>query len=125
MARVLPIEVNRIYSVANANDHLPFIETANLIVTEELADQGLSAARLKQVELYLAAHYAVITLERGGLKSQKINEAEEDYKVIADKNQGIASTRFGQQAIALDTSGKLGELTSSILKAEFRVVTKV
>lgn len=122
MAQVTPIEVQQLYNVTHANDLLPFIETAALVVTEELAGSGLSAARLKQIELYLAAHFATVTLERGGLKRRKIGDSEDEYKVVDSSDKGIASTRFGQQAIVLDSSGILGALTVSIVKARFRVV---
>lgn len=103
-------------------DMTPFITTAHLLVDEELSTAGLSAARLKQVELFLAAHFYVIIRERGGITREVIGDAEERYRLQGEDLKGLATTRFGEQAIALDSSGKLGALSTSSIKAQFRVV---
>lgn len=123
MARVSESEVEAILPAGLAgNDLETFIDTANLLVNEELASSGLSADRLKQVELYLAAHFAIVTLERGGLTRQKIGESEDFYQSWTNTELGLQSTRYGQQASMLDTSGKLAALAKGTLRAEFRVV---
>ena len=122
MARVTTTEVDKIFDVETIGDLDTFIATANLLVTEELGSAGLSSDRLKQIELYLAAHFAAVTFEKGGLRRQKIGDAEEDYKVLGASAIGLVSTRYGQQAIALDSSGTLGALTASTVKARFRIV---
>lgn len=126
MALVLPIDVA---NIINPNidpakvDLTPYIEVADTIVTEELGSRGLSASRLKQIELYLAAHFAIVTLERGGLQQQRIGfqGPEDTYKQIQNKSEGFLSTRYGQQAVALDTSGRLGAMSKSAIKAQFKV----
>lgn len=102
----------------------PFIVTADLIVQEELAGQGMSVARLTQIELYLAAHFALLVYERGGLQSQRIGfqGPQDTYKTIDMGETGLMSTRFGQQAITLDSSSRLLALNNTGLKAKFRVV---
>lgn len=122
MARVTAAEVKVIFPTTDGQDMASFIASATLLVDEELVGAGLSEARLKQIELYLSAHFASITLERGGLTKQKIDDAEEDYKNIAATSTGLLATRYGQQAVALDTSGALGGMTKSPVKAQFRVV---
>lgn len=122
MARVTTTEVNAIFAVETLSDLDTFITTANLVVTDELSSAGLSTNRLKQIELYLSAHYAAVTFEKGGLRKQKIGEAEEDYKVIGSGIIGLSSTRYGQQAITLDPTGTLGALSASSVKAKFRIV---
>ena len=124
MARVLPSEVKAIYDPgADEADLYPFIEVATLLVDEELLDQGLSANRLKQIELYLAAHFATVSIERGGLTRQRIGDAEEEYQGWGNNNStGLTSTRFGQQALTLDPSGTLGALSERPVKAQFRVI---
>lgn len=102
----------------------PFIVTADLIVQEDLAGQGLSTPRLTQIELYLAAHFALVVFERGGLQSQRVGSAsgpQDVYKAIDSENLGFLSTRFGQQAVALDTSNTLLSISRASLKAKFRV----
>jgi len=102
-----------------------FIQTADILVNEELTGRGLSIPRLTQIELFLAAHFATITFERGGLQSQRIGfQGPEDvYKAIDKDDKGFMSTRFGQQAVALDSTGRLAALSKGNLRARFKVVT--
>lgn len=99
-----------------------FIETADLIITEDLSGSGLSADRLKQIELYLAAHFYTISLEKGGLLKYKVGESAEEYQGVNRGSQGLASTRFGTQAAILDTSGTLSSMAANPVRAQFRVV---
>lgn len=85
-----------------------FIETASLIVTEQLTDPSLSANRKKLIELYLAAHFTAISLERGGLVKDKTGDGEAEYSDVYEG--GFAMTRFGQSAMQLDTTGVLKEI---------------
>ena len=98
------------------------IDTATLLVDEELVGSGLSEARLKQIETYLAAHFATLAIERGGIVRTTAGESAESYQTIKSSLQGFNSTRFGQQAIALDSTGVLVALGSGGQKAQFRVV---
>jgi hypothetical protein len=98
-----------------------FIGQAEMLVDEELMGSGLSGNRLKYIELNLAAHYATVAIERGGFTYQKSMSSEEGYATPRDKVQ-LSSTRFGQQALSLDTTGKLAGMDSPGGKAEFRVV---
>lgn len=121
MARVTDSEVKEI--IVTTTDTSPFITTATLIVDEELLGQGYSAARLKQIELYLAAHYTALTVERGGISKQEVGDGSESYQKISSRFNGLSTTRFGQQAIMLDSSGILGGLSNKPVKAQFRVVS--
>lgn len=96
------------------------IAMANQFVDENLADVGLSANALKWIELYLAAHFVALTEEKGGIILNEVGEARERYSDIYDT--GFRATRYGQQAIALDTTGTLAKYGSARLKADFRVV---
>ena len=97
-----------------------FIKTANVYVTANLANAGLSAAVLAEVELYLAAHFTAISEEKGGLIKEVIDGTGDTYSDTF--TGGLGSTRFGQTAMILDTSGTLTRLGSSRLKAEFRII---
>ena len=97
-----------------------FIVTAELIVSEDLAGQGYSAARIDQITLYLAAHFVALTEERGNLTKHQKGDALEEYAM--ELGSGFASTRYGQQALNLDTSGILKTQTSKALQAQFRVI---
>ncbi len=101
-------------------DTSPFIDDANLIVNENLVGKGFSDERLKLIEKYLAAHLVALTEERGGLTRYKNGDSSEEYQLV--KGSGIAQTRYGQQAIMLDTTGTLQNLSRAGGTAEFRVV---
>ena len=106
--------------ITTDRDTTPFIVTADLIVTEDLTGQGYSAERIDQITLYLAAHFVAITEERGNLTKHTKGDASEEYAM--ELGSGLSLTRYGQQAMDLDTSGILKTQTSKQLKAQFRVV---
>lgn len=108
------IEVSKDYDIT------VFMVTAKLIRDEDLAGQGLSTARLDQIEIFLAAHFTAIANERGGLKSTETLNAKDEY--FGDYGRGLNSTRYGQQAQILDTSGILAAQAEPVSKAQFRVV---
>lgn len=106
-------------------DTTPFITTAQLLVTEELAGSGLSSDRLDQIVLYLAAHFVCITEESGGLKRSKLGDGDDTFNSPNSKSQGLAFTRYGQQALLLDKSGSLAALSANGgLKARFTVIAQ-
>jgi len=118
MALVTDSEVKAV--IDTERDTTPFINAAHLIVTEDLANSGHSNDRLKQIELYLAAHFVCVTEESGGLTSSKVGQASETYG--GKFTQGFNLTRYGQQAVVLDTTGALAALAEPTKKAEFSVI---
>jgi hypothetical protein len=83
-----------------------FINTANHLVTDVLADEGLSETRLHDIEMWLAAHL---------LSTSDPREAEETIGPYRVKYQGktdlgLAGTTYGQQVMVLDTTGVLARL---------------
>lgn len=120
---VTPADVNVIYpNTADTALIQACIDGAHLIVTEDLSSSGMSDARLKLVETYLAAHLAVISIEKGGITRRKIGESEDYYQLWTNTAVGLMSTRFGQQAAMYDTSGKLAAAANGKQKAQFTVV---
>lgn len=122
-ARVSPSEVKEIVDT-NLDDNViltNMIDTANAYVDEHVVGQGHSDRILAKIELYLAAHFVAVTEERGGIILDRYGDSEVEYaeQVYGD---GLRSTRYGQQAIILDTSGVLAGLGASKMKAQFRVV---
>ena len=97
------------------------VDTANLYVDTYLLEADHSDAILEKIELYLAAHFVAITEERGALKSSKTGDARDEWHTDY-MGTGFNSTRFGQVALTLDTSGILAGVGSAKLKAQFRVV---
>jgi hypothetical protein len=101
----------------------PFLDTASLIVSEDLQGKGLSSSRLDEITIYLAAHFVAITEEKGGLRREKTGDAEDAYVTPTKVDSGLAMTRYGQQALILDSSGTLAKISAgSKLAARFEVL---
>jgi hypothetical protein len=125
--RVVEAEVKAIVEVKDDTPVVNYIQTANMLVEETLASSDYSDDRKKQIELYLSAHFVAISVERGGVVRSKDGEAEEYYGNPTSLGGGLKSTRYGQTALVLDTSGYLiGEggqnEVSGGRKALFRVL---
>lgn len=85
----------------------PFLALAALVAEEDLADSGLSEARLTQIETWLAAHFSCIKSplsESEGAKGLSVAYQR------GQAGQGLRSTQYGQTAIELDSSGTLKAL---------------
>ncbi len=121
--RVTAAEVKEVIatSISDAIVLSSMITTASNYIDVHLPDAGHSVATLKSIELYLSAHLVAVTEERGGLKYSKLGDASDAWDV-SKFGDGFKSTRFGQTALALDTSGILASMGTSNLKAVFRVV---
>lgn len=98
------------------------IVTAANLVDTHLLNAGHSANTLEQIEMYLAAHLVALTEEKGGLVRSQFGDAEEWFS--DQYNTGLRMTRFGQIALAIDSSGILANISASSagLKAQFRIV---
>lgn len=96
------------------------IPAASNFVDVHLASAGHSDLTLKHIELYLAAHLVALSEEKGGIIEDEYGDSRTRFADIF--SDGFRSTRFGQMAINLDTSGALASKGSAKMKAEFRVV---
>lgn len=122
-ARVTAAQVKEIIDTSIADNVLDssMIDTANVIVDMYLLEEGYTEAYLTKIELYLAGHFVCITEEEGAHILSKTGDATEEW--AADWfGPGFQSTRYGQAALTLDSSGTLAGVGSAQLKAEFRVV---
>jgi hypothetical protein len=54
---------------------------------------------------YLAAHFLSMKIEHGGLLSDRMDQAAQTY--VRPAGGGLASTRYGAQAMAFDPTGFL------------------
>lgn len=113
-----------IQRVTNVSTDVSLFKTlAEQIVTSKLQSKGLSEETLDAITLYFAAHLVVLSDEAGGLRRSKTGEADESYRVPGDKDIGLASTRFGQMAMLLDSSGTLASMSANKgLRAQFELV---
>lgn len=82
-----------------------YITAADLIVSEELSNKGLSANRLKEIERWLSAHFVAISEESARISAETIGRSNITYG--GQFGLGLQHTRYGQQAMLLDTSGTL------------------
>lgn len=101
-ARVTVEEVAAIMAEV-PEDLTAFLEMATLVVDEELAESGLSDARLAMIEKLLAAHFAATVSPLTTQESAGVSVSYQRNGV----GKGLASTQYGQNAISLDTTGTL------------------
>lgn len=87
-------------------DTIPFITTANLIVTDKLDGEGLTTAQLKEIEKYLSAHLASLQDQR--IAQEKIGEVAVTYQ--GKTGLGLDGTKYGQTVKMLDTTGILASM---------------
>lgn len=106
MARVTESEVKEIIET-DVTPLTVFISQAALLVSETLEGKGLSEARLKEIERYLAAHYLAATLDPQA-RSEGASGTSVTYE--GAQGMGLQGTRYGQQALVWDTTGTLREL---------------
>jgi hypothetical protein len=115
--RVNAPEVKQVFGDTSVSDDdiALLVDIASRHVDDVLSSTTLTAGTLKDIELYLAAH--LLALRTGNFSRRKVNDSEDEYALKT--GEGLKSTRFGQQAISLDTSGKLAALGTT--RARFRV----
>jgi len=108
MARVSTSDVKALLIGSELTDEQvePFIETANVVVTNHCAGYSYDADVLKQIELWLSAHFvcqADPQISREGV--------EGGTNVTYDGKTGmnLDSTRYGQQVKILDYKGTIRE----------------
>lgn len=121
-ARVEASQVKELIETSKSDEIIDtnFIATASHLVDTHLVGKSLSDETLRQIELYLAAHFLTIAEEGGAIMRDAYGDASTLYADVYGK--GLSMTRFGQQAMLFDTSGTLAKLTTNRLRAEFRVI---
>jgi hypothetical protein len=87
----------------------PFIQTANILVTDVLGSSSLSIALLKEIETYLAAHF--VTLRDRMTKAEGADGVRFDFQ--GEFGMALDSSQYGQTAQLLDSTGKLASLTDA------------
>jgi hypothetical protein len=122
MARAADEDVRAYVEMEAATSTAPYIASASILVEDALANKGLSEPILTQIEIMLAAHYATLAVERGGIRRETMGDSGQSYQTVSERFKGLLLTRFGQQAIALDSTGTLAAQGNANLRARFRVV---
>lgn len=85
-----------------------FINAAYAFRVEYLGSAGLSTAILKEIEKWLAAHYASVARERQAASEDIAGEYRVTYTGKTDMY--LESTLYGQMAIGFDPSGILANV---------------
>jgi hypothetical protein len=117
---VTPGDVSAI--IDTERDVTPFLETANVVVGSILASSGLAQNVLDQITKYIAAHFVWLT-ESNSLVQKEVGGTREVYRTFSDKSTGFQTSRFGQMALTLDTTGTLAAKTANNgMKALFSVI---
>lgn len=101
----------------------PFIDVAVALSDARLASQGLTEPVLKEVQRYLAAHLLFIT-DTGIHESLRTEDVSERFTGGVRGDYGFQSSRWGQMALTLDSSGTLAALGKNNLPAELRLVSR-
>lgn len=119
MARVTVEEVERILPTGTSliEDQIQgAIDAATVVVDEVAAGCGsnLSAAALKQVEIYLSAHYCAATENTLSLSHEKSPGCSASVIYGFEFGEGVKGTPFGQMANTL-SGGCLAEQDKSVV----------
>lgn len=105
MARVTTSEVLEIMDTTLTETQLtPYVISANVFVTETLSGTSLSDDMLKEIERWLAAHFAAMTKERQS-KKEEAGGASIEWGVKFGSE--LEATTYGQIALSLDSSKTL------------------
>lgn len=93
----------------------PFIAAASTLTDRVCAtavdsegEAYYTDAELEQIELWLAAHFTQVAV--GEVEQDKAGPASRTYRGKSDL--GLNLTRYGQQAMILDTNGGLAQLNA-------------
>lgn len=83
-----------------------FITPANLVVTDVTADASYSAALLKEIERWYAAH--LVSCDDPQIKSETFGGGAGAYQ--GQTGMGLNYTTYGQQVLVMDYKGYFAEL---------------
>ena len=109
-----------------ANSVEAFIRAANVIVNDNLTNEGVATATLKEIERWLAAHLAA-QMDPVAI-SEKIGDAQVKYGLaMANSKEGLGlnNTPYGQQVRLLDPTGILAGIgkSAAVLETALEVET--
>ena len=122
MARVIYSDVTSIIDTDLCREDVEtMIDVASVMVADRLSSSGLSENILKEIERYLTAH--LIQIREPEVSSVRIGPMATTYNSSDTSGKGFSSTRYGQMAIMLDTSGTLSE-ASTVTNASLTVFSE-
>jgi len=118
MARTTALEVKDILDTDLSDSVVEsFINDASNLINELFENEtGISNELLASIEKWVAAHLVAIRDQK--VKSEKIGDASITYHGTSGK--GLEFTPYGQQALLLDTTGRLKSIGGK--RATFKAV---
>lgn len=129
---VLVDDIKAVYATDRLDSEIrEFLAAALIIVNEDIRSKyTITDDRADIITKYLTAHLIALSDAKavdgitsgGSVRRAKLGEADESYDNPGADAYGLHSTRWGQTALAFDTTGALTALSTSKLKAQFRVV---
>ena len=116
MARTTEALIEGIIEVDSAILLTPFIDAANMLVTQFCTDlvTDYTAAELIKIETWLAAHF--YTVREGRAFEERAGPVSERKQSKVDL--GFATSHYGQMAMTLDYYGGLSSLNERIKKGK-------
>ena len=121
MANVTSADVRKVIKIEGDFPELDIdfhIETADLVVIGRLSDVGYSVGALDRITLYLAAHFTSLYIREP--EEHELGDSRERY--TRELKTGLQSTRFGNNALALDWQGILISDTNTKYRASIDVI---
>lgn len=117
MARTTPELVGTIVAVTAGADLTSFVDTASLLVTDVVVagSPDYSDEKLELIERWLAAHFYVVNDPRTA--QEGVSGVQEQFEVVK-VDLGLNVTKYGQQAMRLDTDGNLAALENAMTKVQ-------
>lgn len=104
--RVTAAQVMEIISTSQSTAVVnAFINSAHAVVEANLAG-ALDETLLTQIELWMAAHFLAMKDQRKS--AVKVGDLSVTYQ--GQTGMGLKATLYGQQAMSMDTTGKLASL---------------
>lgn len=105
------VQVSDVHALIETDllDIVPHIDAANSLIDEKLVNVGLGDTRLKLIEAWLSAHF--VAMREDSARLRRISQGETVAIFTDEVGTGLNATRFGQQAMLLDTSGVLNRLS--------------
>lgn len=111
--RTTPLLVGKIVRVRPTDDLDPFIEAASSLVDSECTASGYDAVKLERIERWLAAHFYVVYAPRRAAEGIAGGPQQTIENIKVDL--GLWNTKYGQQAMMLDTAGNLAALANEMM----------
>lgn len=123
MARTTSNLVEGIIDVDAGDVLTPFINVANLLVTQCCTGTAVStaypAATLVEIETWLAAHF--YTVKEGRAIKEKAASVSETKQSKVDL--GFSTSHYGQMAMTIDFQGGLASLNQEIIKGKTKIAS--